>query len=489
MADLMVSDVDAIIAGMLKYPDIGSKAAAWLTMDIIDTYSGGEPVQPILVDTIRFSFADLKQTSVEAPQLVAVLPHAATYYLSSHPGLTQTADEIVAACLAALETLANFHPSREMVQQILAVLYDEHVKKEQVQAAYQEYLGTDDWQSLMTKISTIDKDSNIAEGAVITVDPFAVLDEIDIPLSDSSIVEAPRLLTGTVLDTIHNGKGMYRGFMSLLLGPTSGGKTIMANNLVASAAAFGLSVGFIPTEESLSDHIEARARLLAACSEVTVDEWLAAGCDVRRLATRPPKEQLDRLSRIRKNCTFYEVNASMGWHELAAMLEASAATMGKMHELIVLDWAGPLSLQMMSTMKNVRDQHVALEMICHLSKDFAKKYNTTFLIMHQLAAEVCEKKGIFGKYLETDSQNCKKMAQYAAAVYVLSPRDLATDRGRLIGAKTRFDKKGFEIVVHMNYQRSRFEHLDNYVMSNTHFSKVGGREREGIRMAAVRNDE
>jgi hypothetical protein len=277
--------------------------------------------------------------------------------------------------------------------------------------------------------------------------------------------------------------------MSLVLGPTSGGKTTLAHHLIAECAMLGHSVGLISTEEDLESSLMAKSRLLAAASGVDTDSWDAARCDARRLKTPLTPVQIDRIKRMRTNTAFYNFKSTPSFEDLANKVIGSAeARGGRQHDLIIIDWAGPLAKEI-SSVSHAAD-HVCLEDIAYQCQELAKKTGIAVFLLHQLGAEQVKKSSVFGRYTEFDSQNCRKMAAYSGATYILTPADSKL-RLRIIGAKMRADVKNFEVVAQLDPTHSRVVYLDNMQVSGASFrdTKAPTSTEAGRRMPSMRKAE
>ena len=444
-------DVDALLISLVNNMAIARRAAEWLDPRYFTTYLGAEDWQMAVWAALR----DILLQSSEDP--------TAEYLARSsyHFAMRLYGDEDVAgAARAAVLEIVGIPPLREISEGILKHLYSKCVMGPEVQSLMVEARDSQDWAQVMQQLDELKtrRTQNLVdEKAAAEVDAFAVLDRVDIPLhEDTDPIVQSRVVTGLpYMDGVHGGKGIYRGFTTLVAGPTGGGKTVVNYELVASLTSQNLSVGMFATEEDLSVDLEARARLWAACSDITASEWVEAQCDPRRLENGIADAQLMRLRNMRSFLKVYSLDP-VTWSCLEAELENHyLINNNTMHDVVIIDWAGPLAEAMVAN-RECENTHGALERICMwATQRIARRYQCAVVIFHQLQDAAVKKKGIHGKYAKGDTQNCHKMSHHCAAMHVITPRN-PDERGRYCGVKTRFDKEGTEVLIQLDYQHGRF---------------------------------
>ena len=475
-------DLDIVILAAVHSNSIAQKLAEWLDGEHLYE-AGGYAWQFCIWDVVKEQVLSRGKLPNWQFMTMRAKSIAEQHY---PPGV---ADEVG----QAMEAMKDAEAPAEEVDRVIKLLYDHFVKDPTLEKEYILARTSGDWDRMRARILELNAPS--ASGSIDdqVSDLFSILDRLDIPVEEDDTVVAEdtsRIETGTVLDILHDGRGLYCGFVSLFLGPTSGGKTIMAMDLIARLTATGRKVAFFPTEENLESHPEAMSRLYAAVTGIKVSDWTAAKNDPRRL---PPgvftEEHKKFMIKCRENLYAFRFNEDLSWSSLEAQLRDFESEHGNMPDFIILDWAGPLARHMVQS-GECRDEHIALEQVMLNAQSVTRMHPSVgFVVFHQLAADSCDKKGIFGSYHETDSQNCKKMAQHAAACYIITPRDEGkTERARLIGPKLRYDVKGREIIVEMDYQRSRFRHMEFWEAKNRSFVDSRSGSSSGFRMPnSVRN--
>lgn len=371
-------------------------------------------------------------------------------------GNTSETDSRIAGCIAEIEHLAQQPmPDLDVCQVLVQKHWSEVEVPRRIEQAYFEFKMRGELRDFMATLHEIQNEHGEVGASPTCGSLFPFLDSMNIPYDDDPNVQQreARLKTGTPLDLLHGSQpGVYRGVASLLLGPTSGGKTVMAYEVITKAAAAGHNVGFFATEEDLEHSQESLSRVLAGVTGIPVSKWVDAKADARLLAGDLVSDKV--LTQIRKfdeQTTVFRIGSDFD----ADVMEEVIGSCRCRFDVIVLDWAGPVA-DMAEMSGAASSTHQALERLMQTAQQVAKRLNCFFLVCHQLAAEKCARTGIWGQYSEYDSQNCKKLAQHAAACYILTPRDEGgSEKARLIGAKLRHDVKGTELVVKLDYEQTQ----------------------------------
>lgn len=480
-------DIEVIVAGLVNYESIAKSAQGWLTADHLNAYYPS-PLPGVIWNAILNSL-NVAEIAPKTPQFLKQLVKQTS---EDHYG-SEVPQWFVDASHAAIDAMMSTtvdEAAKVIVRKMLDVLHKTYVVDPEMERAFELAKASGDWEELKkTQVKLMAASSSISQDNIYS-DPFSAMDRIDMPISPDDDVqdESVRIVTGTVLDALHRGRGVYRGLMSLVLGPTGGGKTTLVHNMVAEMTAMGYSVGYVSTEEDLDTSDMAKNRLYAACTDRDTDEWDAARNDPRRLKVPLPPAQIERIKMLRKNTTFYSFAATPTWADLEARVIANKERTGKHHDILFIDWAGPLSVVI--SQATGAPPHQCLEEIACGSQALAKKTGIAVFLMHQLAADRVASLKIFGKYSEMDSQNCKKMAQYAGAVYVISPYDPQM-RLRVIGVKLRGDIKNFEVVAQLDPTHSKLHFLESMSVQGSSFRdrNNSAKQEVGKKTPAVRKAE
>lgn len=451
-------DVDALLITLVNNLQYARKIAQWLQPSYLNNYMGAENWQFAIWVALRDL---LLQSESEDPDPLYVARSASTTAMRLY------GDERVGTIAsAAVLEMTRIRPMREISDRIIKYLYSKCVTRPNVQSLMMEARDAESFDEIFARIENMNlkrAQSIVDEEAAAGADAFESLDYLDRPMDEGPLVEeSHRIGTGVpYIDALHRGEGIYRGFTTLIAGATGGGKSVVNYELIASLTSQNYSVGLVATEEDPSKDPEPRARLWSACTDVTKQEWQAVGCDPRRLEYALPPPQIDRLRRIRSNLTIYRLSP-VTWASVISELENHfIINDNKMHDVVVVDWAGPLATDMVAS-GECSSMHEALENICiWASQHIARKYQCAVVIFHQLADAAVARSGVYGKYGKGDTQNCRKMSQHCAAMHVISQRDPKTDRARYIGAKLRFDKEGVESLIQLDYEHGRFSCIDD----------------------------
>lgn len=451
-------DVDALLITLVNSMPYARRLAQWLDPSYLQTFLRAEPWQHAIWAALRDL---LLQSEGEDPDPSYLARSAAS------TAMRLFGDETIgqAASMAVTE-MVQIKPMREISDRVVRHLFSKCVTRPQVQSLMLEARDSDSFDAILDRIENMKIEraqSIVDEETSKSVDPFSVLDRLDSPV-DNEVEEeevGSRIGTGLqYIDALHKGQGIYRGFSTLIVGQTGGGKSVVNYELIASLTAQNIKTAMFATEEDPATDMEPRARLWAACTDVTFSEWIEARCDPRRLNRDVPPAQIDRLRKVRNNLDIYRLEP-VTWRTLIAELENYYLLHDNtMHDVVVIDWAGPLAVEMVAA-KESNALHEALENICiWASRDIARKYQCAVVIFHQLAEAAAKKAGVYGNYAKGDTQNCRKMAQHCAAMHVISPLEDASKRGRYIATKARFDIEGVESLIQLDYEHGRFSPID-----------------------------
>ena len=474
-------DVDRLLVAVINNTAFANKLAPWLEADALEQFTGAKPWQIAIWETLRDILIDGEHRDSVHPRYLARYVEDTALRRYGDPEQAQLAKQ------AVLE-IDGIQPLIEASIGLIEYLHSKCVMGPEIAALLNELKGTSEWEKVAERVERLkgirSKDVG-GDPEDEQIDPFSALDRLDKPPSQAELdAQNPRITTGVpYIDAIHATKGIYRGFLTLILGPTGGGKTIVSSELAASMSSKGMSVGMFGTEENAAISLEARARLWASCTSIPTSVWIDASCEPALLPEehRLDEAQLENLRSMRDFVSIYNLEP-VTWSAIVTKLDMYFTKHGKMHDLVIIDWAGPLAKDMIAA-KEATAMHEALELICiNAYQQIARRYNCAVVIFHQLSDEAVKKKSIFGAYSEGDSQNCHKMAQHCAAVHVISPRD-GNNVCRYIGAKMRFDPKGVQTVIRMDYEHTRFNHhADKEVRGRTFVSKDGPAKDGSSRM-------
>jgi len=471
------SDVDHILILLINDEGMARKVSKWLDPNYLVDYMHATPWQFVIWVSLR----QLLEGATEFPS---------KEYLQRmvfNTALRMYGDESVAKDAAdAVQAIHGITPMFEIANERLTYLYKTCVESPNVQAAVADMNMNQDISDLLERVQQLRNDGLVALAGDESRQQLGAFDILDIMDDEGSMelaeqaAESARIPTGIpYIDTLHGGKGIYKGYVTMILGPSAGGKTITGCELASQLAAQGRSVGIFGTEENAVKSIEMRARLYAAGTQVSVADWMKAGCHPKMLPdVKPGTPEYDIvikcLQAMRRQLSLYDIGDNVSWQSIVGNIEGYAARhQGKMHDVVIIDWAGPLA-EAMVVEKEASSMHEALERVTMWSfQQIASRYDCAVVLFHQLSTDAQKKKGVFGNYTMNDSQNCTKMAQHCGAVHVISPHN-REDRARYIAAKMRFDKGNKENVVKLDYQHTRLHMQD-------HVAAIGNRFQDSKR--------
>jgi len=341
------SDVDHILILLINDEGMARKVSKWLDPNYLVDYMHATPWQFVIWVSLR----QLLEGATEFPS---------KEYLQRmvfNTALRMYGDESVAKDAAdAVQAIHGITPMFEIANERLTYLYKTCVESPNVQAAVADMNMNQDISDLLERVQQLRNDGLVALAGDESRQQLGAFDILDIMDDEGSMelaeqaAESARIPTGIpYIDTLHGGKGIYKGYVTMILGPSAGGKTITGCELASQLAAQGRSVGIFGTEENAVKSIEMRARLYAAGTQVSVADWMKAGCHPKMLPdVKPGTPEYDIvikcLQAMRRQLSLYDIGDNVSWQSIVGNIEGYAARhQGKMHDVVIIDWAGPLA--------------------------------------------------------------------------------------------------------------------------------------------------
>lgn len=470
------SDIDLLLLNAVNSQEFAKQLASWLEPDILYMFPALEWQHAVWFEV--YSCVTKDSGHLPAPDYLAKAVYATAKRLYGPDS------DVPSMAAKAVEEMSGITPFLSDALRIAKRMHDVAVKRPTLDNVFEQAKVNQQWDDLAERVNAVEEESRslfagLDDDAEGERDFLSVLDHMDEePLTAEEIEQMERerrILTGTPLDELLRGFGVYKGFVTLVVGPSGGGKTLLNNQLASSLSSKGMSGYFLNTEEDITKSVEARARLFAAATKVSVDEWLEVGADPRLLVRsgKLSEAELDRLRDLRKYIKFpsYDGDGMGSIDDIIERLRTHYSLHQWMYDLVVIDWCGPLAKRMVDEHDYV--EHDALERITMLAyQKIAKVYQCAVIVYHQTEDAVLKRKGVFGRYVMGDTQNCHKMHQHTAATIYLSPVDDEM-RLRLILTKSRFDPN-VELVCYRDYQRGRLKVLPDMVAMNGRFVSKNG---------------
>lgn len=272
------------------------------------------------------------------------------------------------------------------------------------------------------------------------IDPFDL--DKNIPSSK------PRIPTGVGAVDYLLGGGLSSPECYGILGPTGGGKTLMALQLAASLAERGQHVLYYTYEQPAK---ELQPRLLSCVAKIdrelidgkNWDKVDSATQDAIAQASAVCRGNLSIIDRSSEGDNILEIE-----ERIQRAIDAD-----KKPALIVIDWMWILVTRMMASQSGRReDRKIQLDVIERF-KSMAAKYDVSFLLLQQLSTEAA-KKGGGSKPQWFNSAEAGNFAWLLAYCFAIGTAD-GNGICFLVGSKARNAGKN-DVILQLDGARNRF---------------------------------
>jgi RecA/RadA recombinase len=278
-----------------------------------------------------------------------------------------------------------------------------------------------------------------------TIDPFN--------LDDNPMDFDPRNPTGvTPVDLLLNG-GITPTECYGILGPSGGGKTLMALQITGAMARRRQYVAYFGYEQPAK---ELQPRLLSFVAKVHSDKLRD-----RKFSDIAEKYQ-KKLKHAAKLCRGYvdlvdRASAGDNISEIDLYIKRKADA-GKKPAIVVIDWMWPLILRMTAaSTRRERPERIELQDAMDGLKSLAAKHETCLLILHQLSTEAVKK----APSNKPEWFNSAEAGSFAWLLHYCFAIGRADGNGYcwLVGSKTR-NAAHKEVLLKLNGGMNRFESVD-----------------------------
>lgn len=219
----------------------------------------------------------------------------------------------------------------------------------------------------------------------LQVDKPVSMDPFDLTEHTPSFI--PRVPTGVSFFDMLLGGGTLPTECYGILGPSGGGKTLLAIQIACSMAERGQHVEYFSYEQPVKD---IQPRVLSCAAKVPIDKisgrsWADMGSDIQQKIQRVATTSKSYLHLHDRSADGSSI-ADIG-NVIRERLES-----GVTPSLVVVDWIWPLVLRMLanSNRRNAEERKI-LQAVSEEFKSMAAKYNVAFLLLHQLSTEMVKK--------------------------------------------------------------------------------------------------
>jgi RecA/RadA recombinase len=285
----------------------------------------------------------------------------------------------------------------------------------------------------------------------LQVSDLPTLDPFDLIANPPDYIN--RMPTGvTPVDLLLNG-GILPTECYGILGPSGGGKTLLALQIAGSLAKRQHRVVYFTYEQPA---IELQPRLLSFVGGVHIDKLrnrrLAdiAEADRKRIevAAATCKGYVELLDRASAGDTITEID----------LFVKRRTDEGKKPDMVVIDWIWPLILRMAAISPNKqRPERLSLQKAMDDIKAMAAERKTTVLVLHQLSTEVVKK----APANKPEWWNSAEAGSFAWLLHYCFAIGRADGNGFcwLVGSKSR-NARHKDMLVKLNGAMNRFDPVD-----------------------------
>ena len=346
-----------------------------------------------------------------------------------HEGVRRLVDSIY-----ALQDLSNSDYGKKLLHAFFNDIFLKELK------ALSEQPG--DRAEIADEISKRNRRLSVSE--IEQVDPF------DLAIKP---VFPKRTPTGTTFFDLLLGGGLLPAETIGLLGPSGGGKTLLALQISCSLAERQHYVEYFTYEQPAKD---LQPRVLSCAAKVSSTKILGKTWDQMDSTSRQKIEEhatqrktyLNLLDRSSEGCSISEIAGHID----------KRVRLGKKPMLVVIDWIWPLVVRM--TARSDRrgvDERKLLMAAMEDIKSLASETGVCFLVVHQLSTEVVKKSP--GKkpqwFNSAEAGSFAWFLPYCFAIGTADPNGYCW----LVGSKAR-NNATKEVMLRLNGEYNRFQATD-----------------------------
>lgn len=283
------------------------------------------------------------------------------------------------------------------------------------------------------------------------IDDLPTMDPFDLDSNPPDYAE--RVPTGVTPVDILLGGGISPTECYGILGPSGGGKTLLALQITGSMAKRGMRIAYFSYEQPAKD---VQPRLLSYLAEVPSDE-------IRDKKFADVKEsyrnKVIKAAQLCKGRVTIIDRASAGDNvaEIDMYIKQQVAAGQKPH-LVVIDWLWPLVTRIVnvSNRKN-RQERIEMQSILDQFKSMAARYEICMLILHQLSTESVKKSPSH----KPQWFNSAEAGAFAWLLHYCFAIGMADSSGYcwLVGSKAR-NAARTEQLIKLNGPLNRFQPVD-----------------------------
>lgn len=266
---------------------------------------------------------------------------------------------------------------------------------------------------------------------------------------------AKRVELGVAFIDVLLGGGLAPAELMGLLGPSSGGKTLLSCQIAVQVARKKDRVLFFSYESPIQSDI--RLRLLSYAAEIpkSVTDKISSFKEL----PEKYKERLRREAPKLKPYLFGIDCSSTGSSvdEIEATLQEHQSNHGPVR-LVIVDWMWPLVMRHMAATATKKQERMVLQMMMNQFKSMAAKHNINMLLVHQLQVKSAAKSpGTKPQWFQ--AAEAGSFAWELHQCFAIGTASPSSGKCWLVASKNRNFAKG-ETLVRLRGEMNRFESAD-----------------------------
>jgi len=319
----------------------------------------------------------------------------------------------------------------------------------------------------------IQKHQQLSVNQTVPLDPFDLTDKPTL---------SKRNPTGATYFDLILGGGTIPSEVYGILGPSGGGKTLMAIDIGCSMAERGRRVEYFTYEQPPK---EVRPRLFSRAGEINIDDMKNREWDELPEAVR--EKISTSAEKLKGNFIMHDRSAS--GNSLADVINVIRESTADGHkpDLVVIDWLWPLVLRIASSQatggkRNVNERTV-LQKITDDIKSVASEYGTCILVLNQLSIEMAKRRASKKPqwFNSAEAGSFAWLMHYCIAIGTQDEQGFCW----LVGSKARANAKtSFVVQCLGNYNRFRlptnsmiYDDKRKEFVDSENLNRMPGRER------------
>lgn len=211
------------------------------------------------------------------------------------------------------------------------------------------------------------------------------------PFDPFDLGEAPtlskRAATGALYFDLITGGGTIPSEVYGILGPSGGGKTLMAIDVSCHMAEHGKRIEYFSYEQPPK---ELQQRMFSRAANIDINDmknrdWDEMSDDVRAKVTAAS-------AKLKGKLIMHDRSSSGDSMADVVNVIRESISEGNPPDLVVIDWLWPLVLRIATQSGGKTQERIVMQRVTDEIKGIAADYNTCILVLNQLSVEMAKKK-------------------------------------------------------------------------------------------------